>query len=107
EEIGAPPPTGALLDLGVHVQRSGKRVLAYAVAADPALAFVASNEFALEWPRGSGQWRSFPEIDRAQWYPVEVARRKVVSGQVPILEALVAALADVVAGRDGAAGPRG
>jgi predicted NUDIX family NTP pyrophosphohydrolase len=98
EEIGAPPPRGALLDLGVHVQRSGKRVLAYAVAADPALAFVASNEFSLEWPRGSGQWRSFPEIDRAQWFPVEVARGKVVSGQVPILDALARALADEVAG---------
>ncbi|MCU0300258.1 MAG: NUDIX domain-containing protein [Candidatus Nanopelagicales bacterium] len=88
EEIGVAPPTGELLDLGVHVQRSGKRVQAYAVAADPGLAFLASNSFELEWPRGSGRLVAFPEIDRAGWFPIDVARHKVVSGQVPILDAL-------------------
>jgi predicted NUDIX family NTP pyrophosphohydrolase len=94
EEIGVAPPAGELLDLGVHLQRSGKRVQAYAVAADPGLAFVASNSFELEWPRGSGVLASFPEIDRAAWFPIDVARRKVLSGQVPILDALERALAD-------------
>ncbi|MCU0283072.1 MAG: NUDIX domain-containing protein [Candidatus Nanopelagicales bacterium] len=93
EEIGVPAPDGALLDLGVHVQRSGKRVIAYGVEADPGLAFVASNLFAMQWPPGSGRMASFPEIDRASWMPVEVARRKLVSGQVPILDALERALA--------------
>jgi predicted NUDIX family NTP pyrophosphohydrolase len=93
EEIGVPPPSGELRDLGVHVQRSGKRVLAYAVEADPSLAFVASNLFELEWPRGSGVLQWFPEIDGAAWFTVEQARRKVLPGQVPILDALECALA--------------
>jgi predicted NUDIX family NTP pyrophosphohydrolase len=93
EEIGVPPPTGALLDLGVHLQRSGKRVHAYAVAAEPSLAFVASNLFELEWPRGSGVLQWFPEIDGAAWFTVDEARRKVLPGQVPILDALERALA--------------
>jgi predicted NUDIX family NTP pyrophosphohydrolase len=95
EEIGVPAPEGELLDLGVQPQPSGKRVRTFAVAA-PATAeirYVRSNEFTLEWPRGSGALRSFPEIDRAEWFPLDEARRRVVSGQVPILDALAGALA--------------
>lgn len=93
EEIGVPPPAGPLLDLGVHVQRSGKRIHAFAVRADRAsLAFAASNTFALEWPRASGRFLEVPEIDRADWFDLEVARRKLVRGQVPILDALVSAV---------------
>jgi predicted NUDIX family NTP pyrophosphohydrolase len=92
EEIGVPPPEGDLIDLGVFVQPSGKRITAFAVPAEASLAFVASNEFELEWPRGSGRIRSFPEIDRAEWFSLEDARRKVVGGQVPILDSLALAL---------------
>jgi predicted NUDIX family NTP pyrophosphohydrolase len=92
EETGVPPPEGDLIDLGVFVQPSGKQITAFAVPAEASLAFVASNEFALEWPSGSGTVRSFPEIDRAEWFPLAEARRKVVGGQVPILDALARAL---------------
>jgi predicted NUDIX family NTP pyrophosphohydrolase len=88
EEIGVPPPEGEVVDLGVFVQPSGKRVHAFAQRVDVPVEFVASNHFELEWPRGSGVIGSFPEIDRAQWFTVGVARRKVVGGQVPILDAL-------------------
>lgn len=88
EEIGVPPPQGEAVDLGVFVQPSGKRVHAFAQLVDVPVEFVASNHFDLEWPRGSGLIGSFPEIDRAQWFSVDVARRKVVGGQVPILDAL-------------------
>lgn len=88
EEIGVPAPSGGLTDLGTFVQPSGKRIRAFAVRGDEALAFVASNTFNLEWPRGSGRMRAFPEIDRAGWFPLAVARHKVVPGQVPILDAL-------------------
>ena len=89
EEIGIPAPTGDPLDLGVHVQRGGKRVHAFAVPGRPDdVRFVASNTFRLEWPRGSGRIVEFPEIDRAAWFPLEHARTRVVSGQVAILDAL-------------------
>jgi predicted NUDIX family NTP pyrophosphohydrolase len=90
EEIGVPPPPGDPMDLGEFRQPSGKRIRAYAVAADPSIAYVASNTFDLEWPRGSGRITAFPEIDRADWFPLEQARRKVVPGQVAILDALAA-----------------
>lgn len=92
EEIGVPAPVGDLIDLGVHVQPSGKRIRCFAVAAPESVRFVASDEFSLEWPRGSGIVRSYPEIDRAGWFPLAEARRKLVPGQVPILQALAVAL---------------
>ena len=92
EEIGAAAPVGDVLELGTYVQRGGKRVAAFAVRADGPLAFVASNTFELAWPPGSGRLRTFPEIDRAQWFDLAAARPKVVAGQVPILDALAAAL---------------
>lgn len=93
EEVGAPAPAGEVIDLGLHVQPSGKRVHAFAVRADAPLQFAASNEFEIEWPRGSGIVRSYPEVDRAEWFAVDEARRKVLGGQVPILDALAEQLA--------------
>jgi predicted NUDIX family NTP pyrophosphohydrolase len=49
---------------------------------------IESNTFELEWPPRSGRWQEFPEIDRAGWFDLEAARRKVVKGQVPLLDRL-------------------
>ena len=88
EEIGVAAPDGEAVDLGEFVQPSGKRVRTFAQQVHEPVEFVASNHFELEWPRGSGVLASFPEIDRAAWFPIEAARTKVVGGQVPILDAL-------------------
>jgi predicted NUDIX family NTP pyrophosphohydrolase len=49
-----------------------------------------SNTFELEWPRGSGQIRAFPEVDRVDWFPVAQARTKLLKGQRPFLDQLMA-----------------
>lgn len=93
EETGTPAPNGELIALGEVRQNSGKRVSAWAVEA-PALdptAFV-SNTFEMEWPPRSGRTQQFPEIDRAEWMPLEAASLRLVSGQRPLLEALAAAV---------------
>lgn len=100
EEIGVPAPAGAWLELGQVRQRGGKVVTAFAVEAPASLSYVASNLVELEWPRGSGRVLSFPEVDRAQWMPLEPARRRLVAAQAPLLDRLVTAL-----GRD-PQGPR-
>jgi predicted NUDIX family NTP pyrophosphohydrolase len=92
EEIGVAAPSGTRIDLGEVTQRGGKRVRAWAVAGDLDVATVRSNTFAMEWPRGSGQVRSFPEIDRAAWFTVAVARRKLIEAQGAFLDRLTAAL---------------
>ena len=92
EEIGVAAPDGPALNLGEFVQRSGKRVHCFAVAAREPITFVASNMFSLEWPPHSGRFGRFPEIDRADWFPLADARRLVVAGQVAVLDALAAAV---------------
>ncbi len=95
EEVGAAPPPGELIELGQLTQPSGKRVSAWAVdGAEFSVDRIESNTFELEWPRGSGRVRSFPEVDRAGWHSAALARSKLLSGQVPFVDALIAALRD-------------
>jgi predicted NUDIX family NTP pyrophosphohydrolase len=78
--------------LGEFRQPSGKRLTAFAAEADFAPEQITSNTFPLEWPRGSGRVIDVPEIDRAEWFPEDVARTKLVKGQIPILDALLSRL---------------
>ncbi|WP_344299930.1 NUDIX domain-containing protein [Sinomonas flava] len=89
EEMGTLPPDADYIPLGEFRQPSGKRLSAFAAEADFAPEQITSNTFPLEWPRGSGRVIDVPEIDRAEWFPEEVARTKLVKGQVPILDALL------------------
>ncbi len=94
EETGAQAPAGETLALGELRQSSSKLVVAWAVEAgelDPS--GFHSNTFTLEWPRGSGREREFPEIDRAAWVDCDTARRKLVAGQVAFVDALRDSLA--------------
>ncbi len=59
---------------------------AWAAEADLDPARVVSNTFTMEWPPRSGRQQAFPEVDRAAWFPLDEARLKILSGQVPLLE---------------------
>ena len=88
EEMGSPPPSGDVIDLGEQRQPSGKIILTYAVEGDFDLTGFRSNTFAMEWPPRSGRVQEFPEMDRAEWMTTERAAEKLVKGQVPILAEL-------------------
>lgn len=88
EEVGQPPPSGPASLLGEYRQASGKLITGYAVAADFEVPEVVSNTFSMEWPPRSGLIGEFPEVDRAEWMPLELARRKLVGGQLPFLDRL-------------------
>jgi predicted NUDIX family NTP pyrophosphohydrolase len=90
EELGLPVPAGPRIDLGPLKQPSGKVVTAFAVRADLDITDAHSNTFALEWPRGSGKLEEFPEVDRVGWFPVTQARIKLLKGQRPLLDRLMA-----------------
>lgn len=94
EELGVPPPAGEPLLLGELRQSGGKRVTVYALAGDLDAGGIRSSTFEMEWPRGSGRIRRFPEVDRAEWMTLERARPRLVRGQVPALDALVRALGE-------------
>jgi predicted NUDIX family NTP pyrophosphohydrolase len=93
EELGAPAPDGPCADLGEVVQPGRKIVRAFAVEGDFDVNELHSNLFEMEWPPKSGQRRSFPEVDRAGWFSLADARRKILRGQLPLLERLAAHLA--------------
>jgi predicted NUDIX family NTP pyrophosphohydrolase len=91
EELGKPAPPGDPLPLPPVRQPGGKIVRAFAVAGDLDLDGTVSNTFTLEWPKGSGKVREYPEIDRAAWFPLAMARAKLLKGQRPLLDALIVA----------------
>ncbi|SPM30010.1 NUDIX domain-containing protein [Mycobacterium terramassiliense] len=90
EELGMPVPAGPRVDLGALKQPSGKVITAFAVAADLDVTDARSNTFDMEWPRGSGRMREFPEVDRVGWFTVARARAKLLKGQRPFLDRLLA-----------------
>jgi predicted NUDIX family NTP pyrophosphohydrolase len=85
EETGTRLPAGALAELGSVALKSGKVVLAFAIPGDLDATAVASNTFELEWPPRSGRTQSFPEIDRAAWFGLEVARAKLNPAQAEFI----------------------
>jgi predicted NUDIX family NTP pyrophosphohydrolase len=88
EEMGTRPPDGDVIALGECRQSSGKVITTYAVEGDFDLDGFRSNTFTMEWPKGSGTIREFPEVDRAAWVSFERAGELLVKGQVPIVTAL-------------------
>jgi predicted NUDIX family NTP pyrophosphohydrolase len=88
EELGVPPPSGPVHELGEIRQRSGKRVRAWALEGDLDATAISSNTFMFEWPPRSGKRIEIPEVDRAEWFDLDTARVKINVGQVPLLDRL-------------------
>jgi len=84
EETGV-APAGNFLPLSPVRQAGGKLVYAWALEADFDVSTLKSNSFPLEWPRGSGRYVEFPEVDRASWFSVNEARRRILKKQEPFL----------------------
>ncbi|PYL09753.1 MAG: hypothetical protein DME33_03215 [Verrucomicrobia bacterium] len=85
--------SGDWIALGSIKQKGGKTVYAWAFEGDlPGSFELKSNTFEIEWPPRSGKLKEFPEIDRAEFFPEEIARRKINPAQAPFLDRLRAAL---------------
>jgi predicted NUDIX family NTP pyrophosphohydrolase len=87
EETGL-KPTGPFIPLQAVKQKGGKVVHAWACEGDCDPATLQSNTFTMEWPPKSGQQKQFPEIDRAEFFDLETARRKVKAAQVGLIDEL-------------------
>ena len=79
---------GNFIELTPVKQPGGKVVYAWAVMGDCEADSIKSNTFSLEWPPRSGKRKEFPEVDRAGWFTPEVAREKILKGQLNFLEEL-------------------
>jgi len=91
EETGF-PIEGEFRPLEPIKQPGGKVVQAWAIEADCDPAQVRSNVFTMEWPPKSGRTQQFPEVDRAEWFAVAEARKRIIAAQINFLDQLVSVL---------------
>jgi predicted NUDIX family NTP pyrophosphohydrolase len=90
EELGVDPPdTSEARFLGEVRQPGGKLVSVWTLEGDLDVSQVVSNTFTMEWPPHSGRSAEFPEVDRADWFDLVTARRKLLGGQVTFLDRLI------------------
>lgn len=85
-------PKGPYIDLGSVRQKAGKVVRAWAFEGDADPASVRSNSMKVEWPRGSGKWLTFPEIDRCEWFTAQEGLLKINSAQAEFVNRLASHL---------------
>jgi predicted NUDIX family NTP pyrophosphohydrolase len=92
EETGL-SPHGPFIPLGSIKQKSGKTVHAWACEGDADPAAITSNDTRVEWPRNSGKWLTYPEVDRCDWFSIDEARVKMNPAQAELLDRLKKAVA--------------
>ena len=92
EELGSQAPDGNIAALGTIRQAGGKTVHAWAVTGDVDVTHFTSNTFEIEWPPRSGTMQEFPEVDRAEWFDLLNARRKMLPAQREFIDRLEALL---------------
>jgi predicted NUDIX family NTP pyrophosphohydrolase len=88
EETGSEPNPGELTDLGTIKQKAGKVVQAWALEGDLDASAITSNTFSMQWPPRSGRFQDFPEVDRAEWFSLDVAAERINPAQAEFLDRL-------------------
>ena len=80
---------GPFMELTPVVQKGGKKVYAWATEQEIDADSIQCNTFTMQWPPRSGQWQSFPEVDKAAWFHVAEAKEKINAAQVLFIEEAV------------------
>ena len=80
--------SGKFIELNPIKQKSGKTVYAWAVEGNIDPSKIKSNEFEMEWPPKSGKMKTFPEIDKASWFNLNEARKKIIEAQSSLIREL-------------------
>ncbi|HEY3362048.1 MAG TPA: NUDIX domain-containing protein [Methanosarcina sp.] len=80
---------GEFIDLGELNQSSQKIVHVWALEKNLDITNVVSNTFTLEWPKNSGKVQKFPEVDKAGWFDIEIAKKKILKGQIGFIDRLM------------------
>src|SRR5688572_7623694 len=80
--------SGEFIALNPVKQKSGKIVYAWAIEGNIDPAKIKSNEFEIEWPPKSGRMKSFPEIDKAAWFDLNSATKKIIESQSALIRDL-------------------
>ena len=85
EETGV-TPNGPFTALTPIKQKGGKIVHAWAFKGDCDPTKIVSNTFTIEWLPKSGRQMEFPEIDKADFFGVAEASRKIKAPQMALVD---------------------
>ena len=88
EETGQ-EASGKFIPLKPVKYKNGKLVYAWAVEGDIDKDTVQSNSFSLEWPPKSGKYINVPEVDRGEWFTIEMGKQKILPALSPLLNDLL------------------
>jgi predicted NUDIX family NTP pyrophosphohydrolase len=89
EETGQPVKRNTCIPLTPVKQKGGKQILAWAMKGSLNTTQINSNTFEIEWPPKSGKMQTFPEVDKADWFPIPTAKEKINPAQAALLDELV------------------
>lgn len=84
--------SGDFIELTPIIQKAGKQVLAWGLRGQIDASAIQSNTFKVEWPPKSDLWKTFPEVDKAEWFNEQTAKEKINPAQVAFIEELVSKL---------------
>lgn len=84
---------GDFIELTPVKQKNSKLIYAWALRGNFDAAQIKSNTFEIEWPPKSGKEKSFPEVDKAAWFNIEEAKKKITEGQLPLINEIETKLA--------------
>jgi predicted NUDIX family NTP pyrophosphohydrolase len=79
---------GKFIQLEPVTQKGGKHVYAWAINRDLDISTIKSNSFELEWPPRSGKKMKFDEVDKAEWFDLASARKKINPAQTAFIDQL-------------------
>lgn len=83
---------GEFIDLGELNQSSVKTVHVWAHEKDLDITNIVSNTIIYEWPKNSGKIQEIPEVDKAGWFDIELAKKKIIRGQIGFIDRLIEVL---------------
>lgn len=81
--------SGAFIGLKPIVQKAGKMVYAWAIEGDIDAQAIRCNTFKVEWPPKSGNWKTYPEVDKAEWFKTTEAKEKINPAQIEFITELI------------------
>ena len=89
EELGSKVSAEAFVELSAVKSKSGKIVHAFAANQDFDTTDIKSNLCWVDWPPRSGKRIEVPEVDKAEWFDVETAKKKIIGYQLPLIDELI------------------
>lgn len=80
---------GNFIPLTAIKQKAGKIVMAWAVKGDIDIKTLSCNKFSIEWPPRSGKMKEFPEVDKGEWFAIDMAKEKINPAQIAFIDDLI------------------